>query len=457
MLNLNEIIIATKGKLISGKECKIKNYTISSNEVEECCMFIPLKGEKTDGHKYIKGAVKNKAIGFFVNKDYIDKENIIKESLEINNNLIIIEVEDTLIALKNMARYVRNKFIDVPVIAVTGSVGKTSTREMINSVLRQKYKVLKTIKNYNSDIGISLMLLKYSGEELMLLETGMDGKGQLEEISSIIKPNISVITNIGTAHIGILGSKQNIFEAKMEITKYMKDDGKLFVNGDDEYLNKINKLNTKKLFIENTKNILIKEDETEFDYLINNKYIHFKINAPGKYQVYNAIFAIELGLELDIKLEDIIKGIENYANFEKRMQKNILNENLTLIDDSYNASLVSMENGLEVIDKYNVENKIVVLGDMLELGEYSKKIHSDLAKTIDKYKFYKVYLYGNEIKFTYDSLINKEKVLYSKSINEISENLINELKKINKKTIVYFKASNGMKLYEIIEKIKSKI
>lgn len=457
MLNLNEILLATNGKLLTGKEKKIKNYSISSNEIEDDCMFIPLKGEKTDGHKYIVSAVKNKVIGFFINKEYIDKEVVIKESLEENKDLIIIEVEDTLKALKDMAKYVRNKFINIPVIAVTGSVGKTSTREIINSVLIQKYKVLKTVKNYNSDIGISLMLLKYDGEEMMLLETGMDGIGQLEEISSIIKPDISVITNIGTAHIGILGSKEKIYKAKMEITKSMKNNGCLYINDDDEYLSETKYKKLKRVSLENVKNISIEEEQTKFDYMINNNYEHFVINAPGKYQIYNAIFAIELGIEFGIDIETLKKGIEKYKNFEKRMQKEILSENITIIDDSYNASLVSMENGLEVVDKYNVKNKIIVLGDMLELGEYSNKIHSALGREIEKYKFNKIYLYGSEIENAYKVLKNKDNVMYTKEIEKISKDILNQLKKNQEKTIIYFKASNGMKLYRIIEEIKSKI
>ena len=457
MLSLKEILIATKGNLILGNEKEIKNYSISSNEIAEKCMFIPLKGEKTDGHKYILNAVKNKAIGFFINKDYIDKEKIIKETQKENSYLKIIEVDDTLEELKNMGRFVRNKHLDIPVIAVTGSVGKTSTREMINSVITQKYNVLKTIKNYNSDIGISLMLLKYTNEEIMLLETGMDGKGQLEEISSIIKPDICVITNIGTAHIGILGSKENIFNAKMEITKSMSKKGKLFINGDDEYLNKVKYKNIQKVYLENAKNILIKEEKTEFDYNINGKYEHFVINAPGKYQIYNAMLAIELGIELGINKEKIIKGVESYINFEKRMQKYKLNENLILIDDSYNASLVSMENGLEVIDKYISDNKIIVLGDMLELGDYSVSIHKELASYIEKYNFSQIYLYGKEIENTYKVLKNKENVIHSTDIEKISETIIKNINRIPGKTIIYFKASNGMKLYKIIENIKSKI
>ncbi len=449
MLDLNQIIESTKGIRINGINKKIATYAISSNDITEKCLFIPLKGEKTDGHKYIISAVKNGCIGFLVNKSYDLKEEVIKEALEINSELIIVEVLDTLKALKDMGRYVRNNNSDIPVIAVTGSVGKTSTREMIYSVLKQKYKVLKTIKNYNSNIGIPLMLLMYSNEDIMLLESGMDGKGQLEEISNIIKPNMSVITNIGTAHIGILGSQENIFEAKMEILKGMKKDSSLIVNGDDVFLKNVTYPNLKKVSLENVKNIIIKEDKTIFEYLGEK----FTINAPGRYQIYNALIAIEIGIKFNIPMELIIKGVEDYSNFEKRMQKIELANELIIIDDSYNASLSSMAYGLEVVDKFEAKNKIIVLGDMLELGEYSKKIHTKLSEEIEKYKFNKIYLYGNEMKFTYENIKNKENVFYINDKTKLIEKLLQEK---TSKTLIYFKASNGMKLYEVIDKIKNK-
>lgn len=447
MLNVNNILEATKGKKINGENLDILSYSISSNEINEKCMFIPLKGEKTDGHKYIISAVKNGCIGFLISKNYNNKVDVIEESLKINEKIIIIEVEDTLEALKNMARYVRRKNNDIPVIAVTGSVGKTSTREMINSVLSKKYSVLKTIKNYNSNIGIPLMLLMYNNEEIMLLEAGMDGKGQLEEISDIIKPNLSVITNIGTAHIGILGSRENIFKAKMEITKGMNEDSTLIINQDDDYLRKVKDKNLIKISQENVQNIILKEDSTEFDYKGN----HFIINVPGRFQIYNALIAIEIGIKFDIPMNLIKEGIEEYKNFEKRMQKYEFKNDFIVIDDSYNASLTSMKYGLEIINKCKSSNKIIVLGDMLELGEYSKSLHEELGTEINKYNFTKIYLYGNKIKYCYDKISNKTNVKYFNDKEELIKNILKS--DCNKDTTIYFKASNGMKLYDVIDKI----
>lgn len=447
MLNVNNILEATKGNKINGENLDILSYSISSNEINEKCMFIPLKGEKTDGHKYIISAVKDGCIGFLISKDYNNKKYIIEESLKINKEIIIIEVEETLEALKNMARYVRRKNSNIPVIAVTGSVGKTSTREMINSVLSQKYSVLKTIKNYNSNIGIPLMLLMYNNEEIMLLEAGMDGKGQLEEISNIIKPDLSVITNIGTAHIGILGSRENIFKAKMEITEGMNEDSILIINQDDDYLSKVKDMNLIKVSQKDVQNILLKEESTEFDYRDN----HFIINVPGRFQIYNALIAIEIGIKFNISMDLIKKGIEEYKNFEKRMQKYEFKNNFVVIDDSYNASLTSMKYGLEIIDKYKSANKIIVLGDMLELGEYSKALHEELGEEINKYVFDKIYLYGNEIKYCYDKINNKSNVKYINNKEKLIQNIL-ELD-CNKDTTIYFKASNGMKLCDVIDKI----
>lgn len=454
MLNVNEMIKASKGKLINGKNTTIDKYIISSNDISEGMknFFIPLKGEKSDGHKYIVSAVRDGIFGYFISSTYHNKEDIIKKTIMINKDIVIIEVEDTLNGLIDIAEYNRNKYLNTVTIGITGSVGKTSTREMIYSVLSQKYKVLKTIKNYNSEIGIPLMLLMNNGYEIAVYEMGMDGFGQLSKMTKLVKPDIAVITNIGTSHIGILGSRENIFKAKMEITEGLNPNGTLYLNKDNDFLKDV-KSNTYKIVgygIEKNADVeivLSNENGTQFIYK-NEKYI---INETGLHHVYNAIVAIEIGKQLNMKYDDIYKGVANYRNFAQRMQQVLIKDNIMIIDDSYNASLDSMKSGLSAINSIERKRKIIVLGDMLELGEFSKDIHESLGNVLKEYKFEKIFLYGEDIKETY-KIIKDKNVYYTNNINDLEKEI---LKNMRPDDLLYFKASNGMKLFNVINNIKN--
>ncbi len=202
MLYVREIVELTCGKLINGDENTTpKSYEFDSRQVYANDFFIPIKGEKLDGHKYITDCVKKGAIGFLIYEKLESKDAIIKESLEINNKVIIVEVKDTQKAFFEMGKGNREKNIEIPVIAITGSVGKTSTREIISSVLETKYKVLKTEKNYNSYIGIPYMLLKIENQDVCVIEIGIDKIGEMDQMGEAVKPDVAVITNIGLSHV----------------------------------------------------------------------------------------------------------------------------------------------------------------------------------------------------------------------------------------------------------------
>ena len=213
MLEVKEILGITKGKLLNGSNQKISRYCIDSRECDEETFFIPLIGEKVDGHEYIDNIKKIK--GFFINTNYIKKEEVVNIMKKKDNSIIIIEVEDTYKALLKISELNIRKNSDIVKIAITGSVGKTSTREMLAAVLSQKYNIIKTIKNYNSEIGVAMMGLMTENQQIGIYEMGMDGFGQIDVSSKIIKPDYAVITNIGTAHIGIFGSRHNTLKAKL--------------------------------------------------------------------------------------------------------------------------------------------------------------------------------------------------------------------------------------------------
>ena len=221
-MKVYEILEATKGILVSGnKEDEICFFSQDSRQMKNGGMYIPLKGERFDGHDFIESAFQTGATAIITAKDvsYPDK--------------IVIKVEDTYQALKDMAIYLRSHR-PVKVVGVTGSVGKTSTRDMVYSVVKQKYKTLKTEGNYNNEIGLPLTILRYQDEEVMVLEMGMNHLNEMSRLSIIAHPDVSCITNVGTAHIGELGSRENILKAKLEITDGMKDQSTLIINNDND-------------------------------------------------------------------------------------------------------------------------------------------------------------------------------------------------------------------------------
>lgn len=353
MLSIKELVCATNGRYINGNQDLIpKEYVIDSREVDDSSFFIPIIGKNTDGHKYILDVVKKGSIGFFINSSCKDKDEIIRNSIIENNNICIIEVDDTKEALYKAGEYNRNKHIDIPVIAVTGSVGKTSTREMIASVLSTQKNVLVTKANYNSLIGTPIMALQIKDQDACVFEIGTDSFGEIEKLSNLIKPDIGVITIIGTAHIGIFGSRENIFKEKIQITSHMKNNSTLIVNADDDYLGSLESIKNINIVKFSKKDIISinQNDNISFKILVYGKEENITLNQIGMHNVKNAICAIKVAEKLGISKDNIIKGIGNYKNFSRRMEKIVLKNNITLIDDTYNASIDSMKSGLQTIN-----------------------------------------------------------------------------------------------------------
>ena len=233
MLKVKELLEATNGKLLNGNlEDEINDYKIDSREVKSGDFYIPIVGENVDGHRFINDTVKNNCSGFFVsNIDSIDIQKI----KEVNKDIIIIEVEDTKKALVDIGIFNRNKHKYIEVVAITGSVGKTSTREIVSSVLSQQKNILVTEKNMNSYIGMPLMTLKLEDQEMAVLEAGIDFVGEMDILNKLLVPDVAVVTNIGTSHIGKFGSQDIIFQEKTKIANGLKGKKILLLNGDDQY------------------------------------------------------------------------------------------------------------------------------------------------------------------------------------------------------------------------------
>ena len=446
-LRVKDIIRVTNGKLLCGDEETIcVNFSKDTRTIQKGDIYIGLKGEKFDGSKFWKQALENGAEGVI-----IQGQEISKEEMEKYSNKIIIEVENTLEALYEIARYKRSLY-DIPVIAITGSVGKTSTKDIIASVVSTQYKTLKTEGNNNNNIGLPLTILKLKDHEAVVIEMGMNHFGEISLLTSIAKPTLSVITNIGTAHIGNLGSRENILKAKLEILEGMEKP-KIIINDDNDLLHKWYLENKEKVEIhpyslKNAKDIELKEESSTFKTIINNE-LEITVPVGGEHFVYNALCAIEVGKLLNISDEKIQKGIAEFELTKKRMDIRKLKNGAILINDSYNASYESMKASLEYLSKYPGKRKIAVLGDMFELGEYSTELHEKVGKEVTKNKIDILICSGENSKYIINNSSMVEKY-YLKNNEEILEKLQQIL---SDGDVVLVKASNGMKFYEICQKL----
>lgn len=427
------------------EDIMINNFSKDTRTIEESDCFLAIKGDNFDGNSFIIEAFKKGASLVICDNPNEEDINYVKDS---NKNLII--VDDTINALQELAIYKRSLY-DIPVIAVTGSAGKTSTKDIIYSVLETKYNVLKTPGNLNNHIGLPLTILSLKDEDILLVEMGMNHLGEISKLSNIAKPTIAVITNIGTAHIGNLGSQENILKAKLEILDGLAKDGKFIINNDDRLLHndKDNHDNIYTYGINNdsfvkANDVILNEDTASFkvdDY-------EYKLNVSGEHYVYNALCAILIGKLFNIDNDNISKGLLNFNKSANRMD--IIKANgYTIIDDSYNANYDAMVYALKYLDNLK-GRKIAVLGTMLELGEFSKDIHYKLGKEINKFNIDMVLTIGDDAKYIndgIDTIFNKHFNSNFEAINFLKNNLTNN-------DFVLIKASHGLNFKEIVDEIK---
>lgn len=351
---------------------------------------------------------------------------------------------------------------NIPVIGVTGSVGKTSTKDLIASVVSERFDTLKTKGNYNNHIGLPLTLLELTNQQAAVVEMGMNHLGEISVLSNIANPTIAVITNIGTAHIGLLGSKQNILKAKLEILEGLKSDGLIILNNDDELLNSVSNEIKHQVFtygIENKSdlnayNIKLSEEDSTFNLKINQKEYEIYVPMAGKHFVYNALCAIAVGLNLNIDMEKIMNGIKKFRPSKLRMDIQEIKENIKIINDTYNASYDSVKSVLEVLNNMKANRKIAVLGDILELGEHAQNIHELIGLQVVKNKIDILITFGKNSKY----IASKAMECGMKKQNIFSfyniEELIAKIKQIaNSGDIILLKASRGMGLDKVVENI----
>ena len=372
-----EICAAVGGTLLQDSGAPVTGVTTDSRAVQPGQLFIPLVGERFDGHAYIGKALEGGAAGCLTARE---PETLLPGKL-------YIQVADTRLALKALASWYRNKF-DLPVVQVTGSAGKTTTKEMIASVLSQRYNTLRTEGNFNNDIGAPLTLLRLMPEhQAAVIETGMNHFGEIRYLGEMVRPDIAVITNVGDAHIENLGNtRQGILRAKCEIFENLTPEGVAVLNGDDELLNTVTLPQTiLRCGVGDGCGVRVTDiDDRGLEGVactvtIEGEHYRLTTSALGRYMIYPMAMAAAIGRRLGLTGEEIAAGAAAYTTVGSRMHLIRLPGERLVIDDCYNANPQSMAEGLRMLAASPAQHRVAVLGDMGELGQLTAQAHRDMG------------------------------------------------------------------------------
>jgi len=427
-MTLNELVKVINGVSDINSDETINDIKTDTRKINKGDIFIALKGKNYNGEDFVDEAINKGAIACVVEKSINDK---------------CIEVSDTIESLFLLGNYFRNKY-KIPLIAITGSNGKTTTKDLLSHVLNSKYNVLKNEGNKNNIIGVSDTLFKLNKNiDIIVMELGTNHLGEISYLSKMCKPNIGIITNIGSSHLEYFKTRKNIFKEKLSIIEGMQDK-KLILNGDDKYIKKIygykcglNKNNELKAYD-------IKEyiDYITFKIFIDKEY-EIRFNNPGIHFINDILLAIKCALEYDVDIETIIDKIGSFKLTNKRMNIIKINSNV-LINDCYNSSLESVIGGINYL-KNIIYKKILIIGDILELGKRSKKIHKKINKKLKKLKNKEVYTIGKYSKY----IKGKHFSCVEEFIDYIDNKGINN-------SYIYVKGSRRMNLDKFVNYIKKK-
>lgn len=451
-LTIKELILASEGQLVSkcNEETIVSNIVIDSRKAGKDSAFVAIVGENLDGHNFINLAINQGCKTIIKNKN----NNVDIENKEVN----LIEVSDTEIALGDIAKFYKNKF-KIPFIAVTGSVGKTTTRDMVYSTISAKYNSLKNVGNLNNQFGVPLTLFNLNKEhECAVIEMGMSGFNEIEYLANIVNPQIGIISNIGYSHVEHLGSRDGIFKAKMEIATNFDENSLLIVNGDDDCLKTLKtkvlvyKLRTFGFDKDNDiycESYEMDEESINFVAVINGKKEELFIPTVGKHNIYNAMAAILVGLNLNMTIEEIKDGLKNFQCTKNRLDI-IKKDKLTIIDSVYNASIDSMSAALNILGRYE-NRRVAILGDMFEMGEFAEFGHRQVGKAalgnIDI-----MIAIGKDSEFIVKELkennMNENNLYHFETKEEAIESLDNIIKDDD---VILVKASRGMNLEKVVE------
>ncbi|MFS0751937.1 UDP-N-acetylmuramoyl-tripeptide--D-alanyl-D-alanine ligase [Oceanobacillus sp. 1P07AA] len=447
---LAELFPKHQGKI--NTTISIEEVTRDTRQPSSNALYIPIVGERFDGHNFIFDAIKNGAVAALWDKS-IDLPD------DWDDSFPVFFVDDTITAIQQLAKTYR-QHVNPIVIGVTGSNGKTTTKDLVTAVVKTSYKTAATQGNLNNHIGLPLTILSMQpGTEVLVLEMGMSQFGEIKLLSEIAEPDYTAITNIGESHIENLGSRQGIAKAKLEIIEGMKSNGSLFIDNDEPLLAKENILidqsqitgigftKESDIYVSNVK---VHPDHTSFEIAD----VSYQVRLLGKHHAKNAAFATSIGEALNIsqeKMQEAFNKLEvTGMRFELKNGKN----GVHIINDAYNASATSMKASIQVVKEMEgFQNKVLVLGDILELGTYSEHYHRSVAEVIDS-RVSEIYTYGEQAFYIYDEIVNQHpemNVHYMKQREDVVPLL---RKHLNNQTLILFKASRGMKFENFIEELK---
>lgn len=441
-----DICLAVKGALLQGDaDMMVSAITTDSRKIEEGALFIPLVGERFDGHDYIEMALHNGAAGCFTTK------------LPFNTveGKFYILVEDTLLALKALASWYRGEF-ELPVVQITGSAGKTTTKEMVASVLSQKFSTLKTEANFNNAIGTPQTLLRLDDtHEAAVIETGMNHFDEIRYLGDMVRPDVAIITNVGDAHVENLGgTRLGVLQAKSEIFDNLKSDGLAILNGDDALLREL-RPNFRTVLCGKGENCHVRVSDIAergiegMDCTITTEKATYAVHipSPGAFMIYPASMAVAVGEHLGLTAEEIVRGIAAYTSVGSRMRV-VRKDSRIIIDDCYNANPQAMAQALETLAKTDVPRRMAVLGDMGELGALTEQAHREIGALTAKLGIDTVVAVGEKSRAI---LAGNADALWFATLEEALSAIVEQF---TDGTAVLVKASHAMNFPKIVKELE---
>ena len=459
-MTVKDLVTASHGTLLWGSGDKaVTGIAIDSREVKDGDLFVPLVGEHTDAHKYIEEVLKKGARAVLTSRPLEPSWTL------ASDDKAIIQVENTQNALQAIGSYYRKR-LTLPLVGVTGSVGKTTTREMIGAALSAKYQVYKTPKNHNSQVGVPMTLTEIGKEaEAGVIELGMSEPGELTVIAKIAAVHMAVITNIGVAHIEQLGSQENILREKLTIQDGLQPGGTLFLNGDDPLLKNVTaKEGIHTVYYGTGENcqyraedIRLENGYPRFTAVCGHRRIEAALQVPGNHQILNAMAALAVADHMDVPLEEAARQLELFDGVKNRQQIYHLPNQVVMIDDTYNASPVSVEGAIDILaSRQKAGRRIAVLADMKELGALAGRYHRQVGEYLGRRQVDMLITYGQlakeiqagalasnpDLKTLWFSIDQKE---------ELKQRLVAEL---HPQDCILLKGSNSMKLGEAAEYVR---
>lgn len=447
---LEEVLEATGGQCAHQVASAVTFTKISTDTrtLTENSLFVALKGDTFDGHNFLATAKEKGALGAIV------------ETGRSIDGLVCIEVPSPLVAYQALARYHRRRF-SIPVVAITGSSGKTTTKELVATALSAQFKVLKTEKNFNNEIGLPKTLLELTPEhEACVVEMGMRGLGQIEELALIAEPTVGVITNVGTSHIELLGSQEKIAQAKSELIQHIGADGTVVLNEDDDFVRAMGSLTDgKKIFYGIHRSATVtgsqlryKKDGIKFTCRCFDELFDVFLPMIGEHNVYDALAAVAVGRALGVPSQKIARALGDFSGMAMR-QEIISFPDIVILNDAYNANPSSMTESIKALGQLDGKRKIAMLGDMLELGALTEQAHREIGKLLADEGYSAVFTFGEAAKFIAKAA--KEKGVSFVKICDSHLDMAMAYQDIRTKgDVILVKGSRGLRMERVVDELK---